>query len=147
MKKDVLISITGIHYGDWNADGEEAEPIEIITPATYYLKNDKHYVIYDEVLEGLPGTVRNTVKITGDNLFEISKGGRIGTRMVFEKDKIHMTNYKTPYGELLMGIHTRDIQVEVQEESIDVRISYELDVNDEPVSDCHLKVNIRSVAS
>lgn len=39
MKKDVLISITGLHYGDWNADGEEAEPIEVITPATYYLKN------------------------------------------------------------------------------------------------------------
>ncbi len=73
MKKDVLISITGLHYGDWNADGEEAEPIEVITPATYYLKNGKHYVIYDEIVEGMPGSIRNTVKITGDSMFEVTK--------------------------------------------------------------------------
>ena len=102
MKKDVLISITGLHYGDWNADGEEAEPIEVITPATYYLKNGKHYVIYDEVAEGMPGSVRNTVKITGDSMFEVTKSGRGGSRMVFEKDKMNMTNYQTPYGEVLV---------------------------------------------
>ena len=132
MKKDVLISITGLHYGDWNADGEEAEPIEVITPATYYLKNGKHYVIYDEIVEGMPGSIRNTVKITGDSMFEVTKNGRSGSRMVFEKDKMNMTNYQTPYGE-------------VEEENIDVEISYGLDVNEEAVSECQLKVNIRSV--
>ena len=145
MTKDVLISITGLHYGDWNADGEEAEPIEVITPATYYLKNGKHYVIYDEIVEGMPGSIRNTVKITGDSMFEVTKNGRSGSRMVFEKDKMNMTNYQTPYGEVLVGIHTRDIQVHVEEENIDVEISYGLDVNEEAVSECQLKVNIRSV--
>ena len=135
MKKDVLISITGLHYGDWNADGEEAEPIEVITPATYYLKNGKHYVIYDEIVEGMPGSIRNTVKITGDSMFEVTKNGRSGSRMVFEKDKMNMTNYQTPYGEVLVGIHTRDIQVHVEEENIDVEISYGLDVNEEAVSE------------
>lgn len=144
MKKDVLISITGIHYGDWNQE-EESEPVEIITPASYYLKNGKHYIIYDEVMEGVPGSVRNTIKIDGDALFEISKSGSASTRMVFEKDKINMANYQTPYGEILVGIHTRDIRVEVQEEQIDVNISYELDVNEEPLSDCEIRVNIRNV--
>lgn len=144
MKKDVLISISGIHNGVYD-DETENEPVEIITPASYYLKNGKHYIIYDEVVEGVPGTVKNTVKITGDTLFEISKSGLASTRMVFEKDKINMTNYQTPFGEMLVGIHTRDMQVDVQEDCIDVNISYALDVNSEPLSDCQIKVNVRSV--
>lgn len=72
-------------------------------PATYYLKNGKHYVIYDEIVEGMPGSIRNTVKITGDSMFEVTKNGRSGSRMVFEKDKMNMTNYQTPYGEVLVG--------------------------------------------
>lgn len=145
MTKDVLISISGYHYGDWNLDEEEVEPIEIITPASYYLKNGKHYVIYDEVMEGVPGAIRNTVKITRDRMFEITKGGHAGTRMVFEKDMTHRTIYQTPYGDVLIGIYTMDIQVSEHEEHIDVQILYELDVNEEPMAECRLKVNIRSV--
>lgn len=144
MKKDVLISISGLHYGAYD-DENESEPIEIITPASYYLKNGKHYIIYDEVVEGIPGTVKNTVKITGDTLFEISKSGLASTRMVFEKDKINMTNYQTPFGEMLVGIHTKEMKVDVQEDHINVDISYALDVNNEPLSDCQIKVNVRSV--
>lgn len=144
MKKDVLISISGVHTGIYD-DEAGSEPVEIITPASYYLKNGKHYIIYDEVVEGVPGTVKNTVKITGDTLFEISKSGLASTRMVFEKDKINMTNYQTPFGEMLVGIHTRDMTVDVQEDHIDVNISYALDVNNEPLSDCQIKVNVRSV--
>ena len=149
MTKDVLLSISGLHQDvtGIEAQGDEPgnEPIEVIAPANYYEKNGKHYVIYDEIVEGMPGSIRNTVKITGDSMFEVTKNGRSGSRMVFEKDKMNMTNYQTPYGEVLVGIHTRDIQVHVEEENIDVEISYGLDVNEEAVSECQLKVNIRSV--
>ena len=40
-------------------------------------------------------------------MVEIMKSGLANTHMTFEKDKIHMTQYETPYGELLVGIHTR----------------------------------------
>ena len=52
MTKDVLLSISGLHYevsgnADDYEDNEENEPIEMITPAAYYLKNGKHYVKAD----------------------------------------------------------------------------------------------------
>ena len=144
MKKEVLISIAGLHYGLPGNDGEE-EPIEIITPASYYQKNGKHYIIYDEVTEGVPGSIKNTVKITGDTLFEISKSGAASTRMVFEKDKIHMTSYQTPFGELLVGLHTKAMRMDIREDRIDVDIFYALDINNEPLSECQIKVNVRGV--
>lgn len=144
MKKEVLISIAGLHYG-LPGDEREDDPIEIITPASYYQKNGKHYIIYDEVAEGVPGAVRNTVKITGGSSFEISKSGAGNTRMVFEKDKINMTSYQTPFGEFLVGIHTKDLQMDIREDEIDVNIFYALDINNEPFSDSQIKVNVRGI--
>ena len=43
MTKDVLISISGLHYDALDGEGQ---PVEVITPAAYYLKNGKHYVVY-----------------------------------------------------------------------------------------------------
>lgn len=145
MTKEVLLSISGLHYEVFPEEEEqtEDEPIEILSPATYYYKNGKHYVIYDELVEGMPGSIKNKIRIS-DGLLEITKSGLTNTRMVFEKDKINMTEYETPYGGLLVGIYTRNMQVDVQEREIGVSVSYALDVNGEKVADCDIRMNIRA---
>ena len=145
MTKEVLLTISGLHY-DSLPDEDENEPLEVITPATYYLKNGKHYVIYDEMVEGMPGTIQNKIRIAGNNLLEIKKSGLANTKMVFERDKINMTQYETPYGELLIGIFTKNMQVDVTEKNIDVCVNYELDINSEKVANCDIKMNIRANA-
>ena len=64
--------------------------------------------------------------------------------MTFEKDKINMTQYETPYGELLVGIHTRDLRLKETEDRIDVNVSYELDVNGDKVADCSITMQVKS---
>ena len=145
MTKDVLLSISGLHYETVDAVGaDENEPIRVITPATYYYKNNKHYVIYDEVVEGMPGMIKNKVRIANDKL-EIMKSGLSNTHMIFEKDKINITQYETPYGDLLVGTHTKDMQVDVTEEKIHVHVNYALDVNSETVADCNIDMNIKAL--
>ena len=96
MTKDVLLSISGLHYDVAGVTEEdENEPIEVITPAAYYFKNGKHYVIYDEVVEGMPGTIKNKIRIAEDGKLEIMKSGLANTHMIFEKGKINMTEYET----------------------------------------------------
>ena len=127
MTKDVLLSISGLHYETVDAVGaDENEPIRVITPATYYYKNNKHYVIYDEVVEGMPGMIKNKVRIANE-------------------DKINITQYETPYGDLLVGTHTKDMQVDVTEEKIHVHVNYALDVNSETVADCNIEMNIKAL--
>ena len=147
MTKDVLLSISGLHYDMTGTieDNEDNEPIEVITPATYYLKNGKHYVVYDEVVEGMPGTIKNKVRITEDQKLDIMKSGVSNAHMVFEKDKINMTQYETPYGELMLGVHTKDMKVIVTENLIEVRVNYALDINSEPVADCNISMNIKAL--
>ena len=88
--------------------------------------------------------IKNKVRIANDKL-EIMKSGLSNTHMIFEKDKINITQYETPYGDLLVGTHTKDMQVDVTEEKIHVHVNYALDVNSETVADCNIEMNIKAL--
>ncbi|MBC5689529.1 DUF1934 domain-containing protein [Mediterraneibacter sp. NSJ-55] len=144
MTKDVIVSISGLHLDMMAPAFKEEDAIEVMTPASYYLRNGKHYILYDEVLKGMAGTIKNKIKITGTDSLEIMKTGASNTHMVFEKNKKNLTYYRTPYGQMLVGLNTRSMEINVTEEKIDVLVDYELDVNHEPMADCRIKMNITS---
>ncbi|MDD3138617.1 MAG: DUF1934 domain-containing protein [Lachnospiraceae bacterium] len=144
MTKDVLISISGLQFDALDEEGVEDEPIEVITPASYFCKNGKHYIIYDEVAEGTQEITKNKIKITGSDTLEIVKSGLLNTHMVFEKNKKNQTYYHMPFGQMLIGINTKNMEVDVTEQNIDVRVDYILDINHEPLADCKIRMNIKS---
>lgn len=146
MTKDVLVSISGKHIGivTQTEEDPEDEAIEIVTPANYYCRNGKHYILYDEVVEGMSGTIKNKIKITGTDSLEIMKTGLSNSHMVFERNKKNLTYYRTPYGQLLIGVNTRNMEISYGEDKIDIMVDYELDVNHAPLADCRIKLNIMS---
>ena len=46
MNEEVIISIKGLRVTE-----DTDEDVEVITPGKYYLKNGKHYLLYDEIDE------------------------------------------------------------------------------------------------
>ena len=120
MTKNVLVTISGLHYDDsvmmvQEENSNEANSIEVTTPATYYLKNGKHYIVYDEIVEGIPGTIKNRIKIDEGRLLDITKSGITNSHMVFEIDKINVTPYQTPYGDLLLGTYTKGMDIQIED--------------------------------
>ena len=149
MTKNVLITISGLHYEDnmmmvQEDTADEANSIEVTTPATYYLKNGKHYILYDEVVEGIPGTIKNRIKIEEGQLLEITKSGITNSHMVFETDKINVTPYQTPYGDLLLGTYTKGRDVQVEEDRIELQVRYSLDINGNKAADCDIRILIEA---
>ena len=143
-----MVSISGLHTDIITGmTDEENEAIEVVTPGSYYCRNGKHYVIYDEVMEGMPGTIKNKIKITGTDSLEIMKTGISNAHMIFEKNKKNLTYYQTPYGQMLIGVNTKNMEVNVTDENIGVSVDYELDVNHEPLADCRIKMEIYSKGS
>ena len=67
--------------------------------------------------------------------------------MIFEKNKKNLTYYKTLYGQMLVGLNTRNMEIEVSDETIKVLVDYELDVNHEPLANCKIRMNIVSKGS
>ena len=77
-------------------------------------------------------------------MLEIIKSGISNFHMVFEKDKINMSQYETPYGELLVGVYTRDMKMDIRENEIDIHILYDLDINGEKVADSEITMSVRA---
>lgn len=142
MTKDVLVSVSGIHIDALDSSDNQSDCIEVVTPASYYCKNGKHYLLYEEVIEGSTDVIKNKIKITGDDSMEIMKSGAANTHMIFEKNKKNLTYYQTPLGQMLIGVNTTSMEVDVSEKKIDVKVKYELDVNHEPLADCDIRVNV-----
>lgn len=139
MTKEVFVSISDLQF----AKEEENEPIEVITSGDYYKRNGKHYIIYEEVMEGVEQPTKNVIKL-GDAFLDITKKGAANVHMMFEKDKKNVTYYYTPYGSLLIGIDAKKVDVQETEHTIDVRVDYALEVNYEHMADCSIKMNIQS---
>ena len=58
MTKDVIISIQGLQY---EGNDEVPVPVEVINPAEYFLKNNSHYIIYDELSPEFSSSVKNRI--------------------------------------------------------------------------------------
>lgn len=139
MTKEVLVKISGLQFAPEN----DNEPIELITSGDYYKRDGKHYIVYEEVMEGVPGTTKSIIKLN-DDFLDITKKGVTNVHMMFEKNRKNVTYYYTPYGSLLIGIDAKRVEVRESEHNIDVKVDYELEVNYEHMADCSITVNIKS---
>ena len=137
MTKDVLITIRGVHTLD-----HEDNDVEMIVRGDYYQKNGKHYILYEEILEGAEERVKNVIKISPSSM-DIIKKGVTNSRMLFEKNKKNLSCYSTPVGNLVIGIQANHFYVEEQENSIKVNVDYSLDINYEHMSDCRICVDVQ----
>ena len=142
MTKDILVKISGMQFTADNEDPNEPEPVEIIAPGEYYFKNGKHYIIYDEFMEGFDSVTKNVLKLKNDSL-EITKRGSSNVHMIFEKDKKNLTCYTTPFGNLMMGTDARRILIEESEEEIYAQVEYALDINYEHLADCTIQLRVQ----
>lgn len=122
---------------------KDADKVEIITSGSYYKKNNKHYLMYDEIGEGQDEVTKNVARFNNEE-FHISKSGYTNVNMSFEENKRNIANYITPYGSLLVGIDASRVDVIENEEDIQVDIAYSLDVNYEHMADCRLHMDIKS---
>lgn len=139
MTKDVLVTVSGMQF----APDTDNTPIEIITTGNYYKKNNKHYVLYDEILENPDGIVKNVIKFDNDS-FNLVKSGMTNVNMLFEENKKSLSNYITPFGNLMIGIDAGKVDIDESENRIDINIDYALEINYEHFADCKIKMGIIS---
>ncbi len=142
MTKEVLVSISGLQMIAGNMESNGDEPIEVLSAGTYYFKNGKHYVFFEEVAEGMQGITKTQIKWKDTEWLEVSKKGLSNVHMLFERNKKNRCFYETPFGQLNLGIFMSEMQVEEQEDSIRIRAEYSLDVNYESLADCVIRIRI-----
>ena len=139
MTKEVLLTLQGLQFDQRE---ENADKIETVTVGDYYKKNDRHYVIYEEVTEGFARPTKNRLKFS-EHMVELTRNGLVNVHMIFQENKKNLSNYNTPFGQILVGIDTKQVKIDESEDNITVDVDYALDINYEFFSDCHIRIDIR----
>lgn len=145
MTKQVLVSLRGeiIQVSDCLPE-EEASAVELTVTGTYYYKNGKHYVLYEEREEAASPPTKTRL-IFDETYLDMKKSGYLETAMIFDRAREQYSDYRTPYGNLLMGIVTREYQMREEARRLNVLIRYELYVNGEHVSNHKLELCVKSM--
>lgn len=147
MTKDVLISVQGLQFADsevkQTVSDEELDRIETICPGEYYNRNGAHFILYEEILEDFSESVRNVIKLKNKE-FTLIKKGPVNVQMVFSEGKKTMTDYFTPFGNILIALDTKAVDVQEEEDCINIHISYGLEANYQFIADCSITIVIKS---
>ena len=108
MNCDVIVSIKGMQL----IPDEENDSVEVISPGEYFEKNKKKYIVYEDLTpEGvaMQELTKSTIKLSDDKV-EIIKKGNAHTHMIFEEGKSNMASYQTPFGNMMIGLHTHRLR-------------------------------------
>ncbi len=120
-------TIINIRTTQVDINTKQEEFIELITEGEFYKKNDAYYLVYDETeISGMQGTT-TTLKIK-ENQVDLKRLGSNSSTMEFQKNKRHKSHYKTPYGSMVMEMLTKNVDIYVQEEPLEIDINIEYDI-------------------
>jgi uncharacterized beta-barrel protein YwiB (DUF1934 family) len=123
----------------------EGEPdvIELTSPAHFSVTQNGNYKIkYKETdLAGYDGAT--TEMLCAGDRARIKRTGSSEMCLSLDLLKKHYSVYKTPYGDLSMGIVTHNIKNNLTENGGDIEFRYSLDVDSKPFTENEISVNIK----
>ncbi|AUG56318.1 MAG TPA: DUF1934 domain-containing protein [Ruminiclostridium sp.] len=141
MNKNVIISVRGIQ----TTGNRVINTLELVTEGKYYKKGNTYYVTYKESkVTGMEGTT-TTLKIGEDGVVTLMRFGSVNTQFIFEQGQKHVSYYDTKYGTFTVGVTTNVVLVDVDDEGGEVRVDYELDIDDNKSGQNDFHMFIREV--
>lgn len=139
------MSIRGLQFADSDvravSSDEELDSIETICPGEYYFRNNGHFILYEELIADYSEPVKNVIKLR-DKEFIITKKGPVNVQMVFSEGKKTMTDYHTPYVNIMVALDTKKVDVEESGDELKITIAYELEANYQFLSECTITIHI-----
>ena len=124
MNKNVIISVKGIQ----TSARKDTNTLELVTEGRYYKKGSTYYVTYKESeVTGMEGTT-TTLKIS-NGIVTLMRFGSVNTQFIFEEGQKHMSYYDTQYGTFTVGVMTRAVTVDVDDEGGEIRVDYQLEID------------------
>ncbi len=134
-----LITINGFQQTVGNTDGDN---VELVTSGDFESENSLYYIEYDESeATGLEGC-HTSIEI-GTDYLSIQRTGAMTTDMLYIEGKKTYSLYNTPYGQMMVGIYTKKLDIDIDDTGGDISIQYTIDLNDKPCGDNNLKINVK----
>ncbi|MEI3336897.1 MAG: DUF1934 domain-containing protein [Clostridium sp.] len=136
MGKKAIISVIS------NANIEDDDMIEVVSPGSFEKIEDGFKAIYEETeISGMEGTT--TILTIKENQVILEREGTTSTKMIFKEDEDSIVLYNTPYGMLEIAISTNNLDVKIDEDGGKLDIEYEMSVYGQPPFNTKLSLSIK----
>ncbi len=135
--KDAYIKVFDRHFTDSDDDGFG----NFFTTCKIGAENGSIVIRYKEVFDELECNTSISVK---DQRVTMIRSGKYRTNMIFENGKRHTCIYTTPFGELMIGIYTNAMYVNLTEDGGVLEFAYTIDNSGRLISENELKIFVNS---
>ena len=139
MENNVIISI----QGKQSFEAQDDDTIELVTEGCLEPDGDDGYTLsYQESeLTGLEGTL-TTFQVEPDRI-TLMRMGMVNSQMVFQLGKRHFSMYDTPYGALSIGINTRKMRSNLNEDGGEIEIDYAIEIDHAVAGENAFHIDVR----
>lgn len=137
-KKNATISLISNQ-----TDGINSDQSEIITQG-FFEKKDDHFIISyaESEATGFDGAMTE-LSIFGNNKVVLNRTGEFMSNLIIEMGRKHHCSYGTPYGDLMVGIDSKEINSQLNENGGKLNFKYVLDVNSSYIGDFDVTINVK----
>lgn len=129
VKKDAVIRIVSKQRTE---NGDNTSEMSVVGTVTY--DEDKSIIEYIENNEET-GPEDTTITVFANDTVSIVRNGQFSSEMMVEKNNRHLTFYRTPYGELTMGIYGNQVEWSRDDKGAVLKMRYSLDFNNGLISE------------
>ena len=118
-----MIEINGVQ----KVDGERDE-VNVITEGKYFTRGGERCVSYTEYDNENPDVFHNSmIRFKPDeDTVTIMRTGENRSRLTLEKDRRHHCHYRTPFGEIMIGVYTDTVSYDLNDDGGELYVSYTL---------------------
>ena len=129
VKKDAVIRIVSKQRTE---NGDNTSEMSVVGTVTY--EDDKSIIEYIENNEET-GAEDTAITVFNNDTVSIVRNGQFSSEMMVEKNSRHLTFYRTPYGELTMGIYGNQVEWSRDDKGAVLKMRYSLDFNNGLISE------------
>lgn len=136
--KNVVISVKG-----FQCINNDEDVVELKTTGKYGVKNNKQYIIYDEI-EELGAKTETMIKVSPTETV-MQRSGAVENRMVVEVGKRHSSIYSTPAGSFVLDVYGESIKSTLGDSGGTLSLIYSLNMNASPVGKNRIEITVKEV--
>lgn len=125
---------------------ENDDSIELTTLGKLAEKDGKLMLSYEDSETVQNSKVKTTIHIDGEKL-TLLRSGALESRLVVEPGKRHRCFYNVPQGELMLGIFGKEVKNRLKSDGGYLKMKYNIDVNNDFLSENVIEINVRKVES
>lgn len=129
MRANAVIRVLSKQHTE---NGDHQGEMSVLGRVTY--EEDKSIIEYIENNEET-GPEETIITVLNNDTVSIVRNGQFSSEMMVEKNNRHLFFYRTPYGELTMGIYGNQVEWSRDDKGAVLKMRYSLDFNNGFVSE------------